>query len=114
MSFEEEFNAKMKAQHQEQERLRNTFKYVTYENPHQREIFMRNGRYEMCDIIGAEIDCTKYPSLGSFMVCKDPHGREFFASPYMGTWAELRREYSSISHKDVYIERNEGKNYVGL
>lgn len=113
-TFEEEFNAKMKAKHQEQERLRNTFKYVKYEKPWQREILRRNGQYEMCDILGAEVDCTEYPSLGGFMICKNSKGREFFATPFMGTWGEIRYwdESSLIEHKDVYIKRNKGRNYI--
>ena len=53
-----------------------------------REIFMRTGRYEMCEII--EDQQQDRPFTERTMRCRAPDGREFIALPMYGTWSEVR------------------------
>ncbi len=54
----------------------------------QREIFMRNGTYLMCDVL---VDQQQDIPFGRrSMTCRTPDGREFVAVPYLGTWGERR------------------------
>jgi hypothetical protein len=54
----------------------------------QREIFMRNGTYLMCDVL---VDQQQdIPFERRSMTCRAPDGRQFVAVPYLGTWGERR------------------------
>lgn len=53
-----------------------------------REVFMRNGTYQMCDVL--EDQQQDRPFERRSMICRTPDGREFEARPYLGTWGEKR------------------------
>lgn len=55
---------------------------------YKREIFMANGRYEMCDVL-VDQEQDK-PFHERRMTCVTPDGREFIARPMYGTWGEER------------------------
>ena len=49
--------------------------------PVRREIFMAGGRYEMCVV---------HFTVGDYMLCTTPDGRDIVARPGYGTWCEAR------------------------
>lgn len=65
-------------------------KYVKCHQPWQREFLLRSKKYQLCQVLAAEIceDDDGFGSVRTFMLARTPEGREFFAVPNFGTWVE--------------------------